>query len=443
MPAGEAPIRYVQQSPYGNVSFRENTYARVPPQQVEYHRTAPVVSVANSISISHRPMSESISSVGSGAGGNGGGVGGGGGVNPGSVGGGGSGSASRPRLSLLHATEYMSSRGQQAPPDPGGGGPPAFKKIRLTENHSQSPPPLLKVDVRETSSSGAYHPQVEAISPTPQNDPSEEFRATKDELLQKISKVDMEINKAEKTIAMLKKKEASLEETTAKPAQAEENQEVQPKHRSLAQKIYAENRKKAHSAHQTMSALGPTIELPLYNQPSDVEICKEIIHRHQSFKSRLLLHLKKHKSERAARNSALADKYAQLSQEWLRRVEKVESSAKRKAKEAKNREFFEKVFNELRKQREDKERFNRVGSRIKSEADLEEIMDGLQEQVRPNANVFHFILFVGILFVLSGAQLIRFGRISEKKNRFQLLFVALSVSPFSSEMTLSVFRQLG
>jgi len=38
------------------------------------------------------------------------------------------------------------------------------------------------------------------------------------------------------------------------------------------------------------------------------------------------------------------------------------------------------VFPELRKQREDKERFNRVGARIKSEADLEEIMDGLQEQ---------------------------------------------------------------
>ena len=38
------------------------------------------------------------------------------------------------------------------------------------------------------------------------------------------------------------------------------------------------------------------------------------------------------------------------------------------------------MFPELRKQREDRERFSRVGSRIKSDADLEEIMDGLQEQ---------------------------------------------------------------
>lgn len=276
--------------------------------------------------------------------------------------------------------EYLQGRPQQgAPPDPGG--PPAFKKIRLTENHSQSPPPLLKVDVRDPPSTGAYHPQVEAISPTPPNDPSEELRATKDELLLKITKVDMEIIKAEKTIAMLKTKQASLEETTSKPAKAEEKQEVQPKHRSLAQKIYADNRKKANAAHQQMASLGPPVELPLYNQPSDVEICKEIIQRHQSFKSRLLLHLKKLKSERAAKNQALVEKYSLLSQEWLRRVEKIESSAKRKAKDAKNREFFEKVFTELRKQREDKERFNRVGSRIKSEADVEEIIDGLQEQV--------------------------------------------------------------
>lgn len=32
-----------------------------------------------------------------------------------------------------------------------------------------------------------------------------------------------------------------------------------------------------------------------------------------------------------------------MSQEWNRRVDKTEASAKRKAKEVKNREFFEKV----------------------------------------------------------------------------------------------------
>lgn len=177
-------------------------------------------------------------------------------------------------------------------------------------------------------------------------DPSEEFRATKDELLQQISKVDMEIVKAEKTITMLRKKESVLEQTTAKPPVAAGDGvgvEQAPKHRSLAQKIYAENRRKAAEAHRQMGRLGAPVELPLYNQPSDVETCQAIIQRHESFKSCLLQHLRKIKVDRAARNTALVEKYAQLSQEWLRRVDKCEASAKRKAKETKNREFFEKV----------------------------------------------------------------------------------------------------
>lgn len=62
----------------------------------------------------------------------------------------------------------------------------------------------------------------------------------------------------------------------------------------------------------------------------------------------------------------------------------------------KEREFYEKVFPELRKQREDRERFSRVGSRIKSDADLEEIMDGLQEQeVLPHGLVWLLPLVSG------------------------------------------------
>ena len=54
-----------------------------------------------------------------------------------------------------------------------------------------------------------YHPQVEAISPTPDDRPQErdDVKSTKDDLLQKISKVDREIAKAESQIAKLKKKQ--------------------------------------------------------------------------------------------------------------------------------------------------------------------------------------------------------------------------------------------
>ena len=116
-------------------------------------------------------------------------------------------------------------------------------------------------------------------------------------------------------------------------------------------------------------------------------------------KTKLVAKLRKEHADRAALHQQQAQTYATLVQEWHRKVEKLESTQKRKTKEAKNREFFEKIFPELRKQREDKERFNRVGARIKSEADLEEIMDGLQEQ--EVHNLFIKLSFLFLRFVIA------------------------------------------
>lgn len=70
-----------------------------------------------------------------------------------------------------------------------------------------------------------------------------DFRATKDELLQQIGKVDREIAKAESQISKLKKKQQELEEAASKPSIKKEEEEIaQPKHQSPAQKIYADNR---------------------------------------------------------------------------------------------------------------------------------------------------------------------------------------------------------
>uniref|UniRef100_A0A182YI53 SANT domain-containing protein n=1 Tax=Anopheles stephensi TaxID=30069 RepID=A0A182YI53_ANOST len=404
-PAREAPLRYVQNNSYVPTFIRDaSPFTRVSQvQQVvaEYRQVVPssVIGAANVVPNSIVPPSISI-------------------VNnmdqapqpqivmqqiPQQVP---QQTPTRPRISLLHPNPdyHLQTSRSLVSTVPDSTGPPAFKKIRLNEVvGSQHPPPvmgsvplsvgsasnattLLKVDTRESPvvmvPSGAYHPQVEAISPTLPSDPMEELRATKDELLQQIAKVDNEIDKAEKKIASLKKKQESLEEASAKPPIEESSSEAQPKHRNLAQKIYAENRKRASAAHAvltTLCSLGAD-PLPLYNQPSDAEVCREVQERHRMFKQRLLLHFRKIKTERAAKQCEITERYARLSQEWTKRVDKLDASAKRKAKEAKNREFFEKVFPELRKQREDKERFNRVGSRIKSEADLEEIMDGLQEQ---------------------------------------------------------------
>lgn len=51
---------------------------------------------------------------------------------------------------------------------------------------------------------------------------------------------------SESTLSKLKKKQEELEQTASKPARAEEPEETVPRHRSLAQCVYAENRKKVH-----------------------------------------------------------------------------------------------------------------------------------------------------------------------------------------------------
>lgn len=155
----------------------------------------------------------------------------------------------------------------------------------------------------------------------------------------------------------MKKKQLELEEIASKPSvKSEVEEDAQPKHQSLAQKIYAENRKKAQTAHAQLDSLGSKVEWPIYNQPSDTDIYHENKRKHVAFKRKLLEYFKKRHTEKDARNQFITETYSKLMQEWLRKVDKIESSTKRKMKEAKNREFFEKVFPELRKQREDKER---------------------------------------------------------------------------------------
>lgn len=51
---------------------------------------------------------------------------------------------------------------------------------------------------------------------------------------------------SESTLAKLKKKQEELEQTASKPAQTEEPEEAPPRHRSLAQNVYADNRKKVN-----------------------------------------------------------------------------------------------------------------------------------------------------------------------------------------------------
>ncbi len=77
----------------------------------------------------------------------------------------------------------------------------------------------------------------------------DELRSTKDDLLQKITKVDREIAKAESQIAKLKKKQQELEDqhlNSSRSVVSEEPEDERPKNQSPAQIIYADNRVRIH-----------------------------------------------------------------------------------------------------------------------------------------------------------------------------------------------------
>ncbi|GIY85086.1 hypothetical protein CDAR_398251 [Caerostris darwini] len=233
----------------------------------------------------------------------------------------------------------------------------------------------------------AYTPQVEAISPTL---PSEEGRCEspmktlKENILASINRLEKEITQIECQVQKLLKKKDELEAEARKPSVAKETvKDVCPfesKQMSIAQIIYSENKNKAEESHAVLEKLGPKVQIPMYNQPCDTAVYYENKRKFHLFRNRLVKCFKKRHRERELREKHLTDTYSQLMQEWLKKMEKKETNATKKAKDAKLREFFEKQFPELKKQREDKERISRVSTRVRSECELEEIIDGLQEQ---------------------------------------------------------------
>ncbi|XP_018118159.1 nuclear receptor corepressor 2 isoform X8 [Xenopus laevis] len=217
-------------------------------------------------------------------------------------------------------------------------------------------------------------------------------RLSKEELIQNMDRVDREIIMVEQQITKLKKKQQQLEEEAAKPLEPEKPispPPVESKHRSLVQIIYDENRKKAQAAHRILEGLGPHVELPLYNQPSDTKQYHENIKINQTMRKKLILYFKRRNHARKQWEQKLCQRYDQLMEAWEKKVERIENNPRRRAKESKIREYYEKQFPEIRKQRELQERMqSRVGQRgnslslsaARSEHEVSEIIDGLSEQ---------------------------------------------------------------
>lgn len=60
----------------------------------------------------------------------------------------------------------------------------------------------------------------------------------------------------------------------------------------------------------------------------------------------------------------ICQRYDQLMEAWEKKVDRIENNPRRKAKESKTREYYEKQFPEIRKQREQQERFQRYYHRF-------------------------------------------------------------------------------
>lgn len=290
-------------------------------------------------------------------------------------------------------------------------------------------PLLIDTNTVEIKKEPAYTVQVEAISPTPAEDTRADgspVRTTKDDILQQIGQIDREITQTENQMSKLKKKQQELEALTNKTGKSSDlNEYLESKQQSITQVIYFENKvslliwffwflelfltefrvesfnsklsrqhtnplllslslpinqKKAQDSQQLLEILGPRIVLPIYNQPSDNRVYHDNREKFVRFKGVLQEHFKQRLRRKQQREKFLTENYDKLMQEWLSKLESKDTNPVKKNKDNKLREFFEKQFPELKKLREDKERLSRAGQRVRSDADLEDIMDGIQEQ---------------------------------------------------------------
>uniref|UniRef100_A0A8B9I8U0 Nuclear receptor corepressor 1 n=1 Tax=Anser brachyrhynchus TaxID=132585 RepID=A0A8B9I8U0_9AVES len=201
-------------------------------------------------------------------------------------------------------------------------------------------------------------------------------KLSKEELIQSMDRVDREIAKVEQQILKLKKKQQQLEEEAAKPPEPERPVSpppVEQKHRSIVQIIYDENR------------------VSIFEVPESYVVhffYPILFSRNQVMRKKLILFFKRRNHARKQREQKICQRYDQLMEAWEKKVDRIENNPRRKAKESKTREYYEKQFPEIRKQREQQERFQRVGQRgaglsatiARSEHEISEIIDGLSEQ---------------------------------------------------------------
>uniref|UniRef100_A0A3P9NJB4 Nuclear receptor corepressor 1 n=1 Tax=Poecilia reticulata TaxID=8081 RepID=A0A3P9NJB4_POERE len=215
--------------------------------------------------------------------------------------------------------------------------------LRATVEVKKESPFTVKVESPSQGGPALHMGEEQDTSPS---------KLSKEELIQSMDRVDREIAKVEQQISKLKKKQVGVKR-----------------------------------ARRFVTGQGWKTK-PLYNQPSDTKVYHDNIKTNQVMRKKLILFFKRRNHARKQREQKICQRYDQLMEAWEKKVERMENNPRRKAKESRTREYYERQFPEIRKQREQQERFQRVGQRgtglsatiARSEHEISEIIDGLSEQ---------------------------------------------------------------
>ena len=221
--------------------------------------------------------------------------------------------------------------------------------------------------------------------------------------------MEEEIEKTETAVKLKRIQKKELEDNIANPANpndkikedVNEEEDLEP-----WQEIYAANRRQAAKSHNKGSLfLNPALTetglgfrgkerspssrliknfskgtLPQMNQPFDSERIQQLKVQMKEHQPRLLAYLSRKKRLEKKRDNIMSKKYDEDLKKWNETTERKMNTIKARAMAQRHRECFEKIFPELKKQRENQERLKRTANResARSEAEMNEVLESLQ-----------------------------------------------------------------
>lgn len=129
--------------------------------------------------------------------------------------------------------------------------------------------------------------------------------------------------------------------------------------------------------------------------------------KHSSIKAKITERIRKEKNASKLKLERAAATYDKLMVKWLKHVESIDENPAKKQRDQKLREYFEKQFPELRKQREDRERLQR-GTRVRSDSDTDEITDSVQVQENELKKLHGFAVIPPAMLIDQKQKIYRF-----------------------------------